>query len=137
MFYVYILLSEKDNRLYVGSTNDLRKRLDLHNSGQVPSTRYRRPLKIIYYEACPAERDARIREKYLKTAWGKRYIKNRLKYYFESGVKIIHPSGIVLSDIPRGRPVRSEGISPGQNGSNAVRLRGGSKVQGPYKRPHN
>lgn len=137
MFYVYILQSEKDNQLYVGSTNDLRKRFELHNSGQVPSTKHRRPLNIIYYESCLVKHDALIRENYLKTAWGKRYIKNRLKYYFEPGVTIIHPSGIVLSDIPRGRPVRSAGISLGQNGSNAVRLRGGSKVQGPYKRPHN
>lgn len=137
MFYVYILQSEKDNQLYVGSTNDLRKRFELHNSGQVPSTKYRRPLKLIYYEAGLKEYDARIREQYLKTAWGKRYIKNRLKYYFEPGVTIIHPSGIVLSDIPRGRPVRSAGISLGQNGSTSNRLRGGSKVQGPYKRPHN
>ena len=47
----------------------------------IESTCNRRPLLLIYYEACLNEHDARLREKYLKTAWGKRYIKNRLKNY--------------------------------------------------------
>ncbi|MDA8611294.1 GIY-YIG nuclease family protein [Candidatus Pacebacteria bacterium] len=51
MFYVYILLSEKDNKTYVGYTNNLRNRLRRHNSGQVKSTSARRPLKFIYTES--------------------------------------------------------------------------------------
>jgi putative endonuclease len=71
----------KDNKFYTGSTNDLRRRMEEHENGKVLSSRYRRPFKLIYYEACINDHDARMREKYLKTAWGKRYIKNRLKQY--------------------------------------------------------
>lgn len=81
MIYIYVLRSKKDNNFYTGSTNDLKKRLEQHNNGNIQSTKYRRPLYLIYYEACLNDHDARIREKYLKTAWGKRYIKNRNKSY--------------------------------------------------------
>ncbi len=81
MFYVYVLQSEKDMQFYTGSTNDLRRRLDEQNTGKCFATKKRRPLRLIYYEACLNETDARKREKYLKTSWGKRYIKNRLKSY--------------------------------------------------------
>lgn len=81
MYYVYVLKSDKDGNLYVGYTKDLRNRFEEHNSGKSTSTRDRIPLRIIYYEACENKYDARHREKYLKTSWGKRYIKNRLKNY--------------------------------------------------------
>lgn len=66
MFYVYILKSRKDENLYVGSTNDLKKRITEHNTGKVFSTRPRRPLDLVYYEAYKNEQDARVREKQLK-----------------------------------------------------------------------
>ena len=66
---------------YTGYTKDLRKRLEEHNKGLVQSTKNRRPLKLVYYEGCLTQKDATQREKYLKTAWGKRYLKNRLKNY--------------------------------------------------------
>lgn len=66
MFYVYILKSKKDNKSYIGSTNDLRSRIKLHNDGKVFSTKLRRPLTLIYYEAYLAESDARRREQKLK-----------------------------------------------------------------------
>lgn len=78
-YYTYILKSLKDGNLYTGSTNDLKRRIEEHNSGKVLSTKGRLPLELVYYEACLADHNARMREKYLKTAWGKRYIKNRLK----------------------------------------------------------
>lgn len=82
MFYfVYVLKSLKDSKWYTGSTNNLTTPVDAHNDGRVESTRNRRPLNLIYYEACLNEHDARIREQYLKSAWGKRYLKNRLKNY--------------------------------------------------------
>jgi len=81
MWYVYILISKKDEKLYVGCTNDLRRRIKLHNEGKVLATKGRLPMKIVYYEACVNREDAKKREKYLKTAWGKRYIKNRLQKY--------------------------------------------------------
>jgi len=69
MFYVYVLQSLKDNKWYTGSTQDISRRLEEHNSSRVESTRRRVPFKIIYYEACLNEHDARTREQYLKTAW--------------------------------------------------------------------
>ncbi len=66
MYYLYILKSRKDNNLYIGSTNDLRKRFKEHNDGKVFSTRSRLPFDIIYYEAYRSEKDARKRESNLK-----------------------------------------------------------------------
>ena len=57
--------------MYVGCTNNLKKRFELHNSGDVPSTRYRRPFKLIYYEAFVDKQDAFRREQWLKTGWGR------------------------------------------------------------------
>ena len=79
--YVYVLRSTKDGQFYVGLTRDLRARLLAHNKGLVPSTKRRVPLELIYWEGCLNESDAAQREKYLKSAWGKRYIKGRLRRY--------------------------------------------------------
>mgnify|MGYP001950001851 CR=1 FL=1 len=83
MYYVYVLLSRKDNKLYTGYTKDLKRRFELHNKGLVSSTKHRAPFDLIYYEACLHQQDATHREQYLKTAWGKRYLKSRLRNYFE------------------------------------------------------
>ncbi len=83
MDYVYLLLSEKDGRFYTGTTNDLKRRLYEHNSGNVRSTRDRRPLKLIYYEACLNEKDAKQREIYLKSGMGKKFLRNRNKHYLQ------------------------------------------------------
>jgi putative endonuclease len=80
-YYTYVLQSEKDNLFYVGYTSDLTQRLTEHNKGKVKSTKNRTPLKLVYCEVCLNQQDATHREKYLKTSWGKRYIKNRLKHY--------------------------------------------------------
>lgn len=77
MFYTYVLLSEKDNDLYIGWTDDLKHRLHEHISGHVDSTKLRLPLKLIYYEACLKKEHAIIREKQLKTGYGRKYIKHR------------------------------------------------------------
>jgi putative endonuclease len=81
MFYTYVLISLKDNKFYTGYTSDIKNRLRSHNSGEVPSTKNRRPLKLIYLEACLNQDDAIHREKYLKSTYGKRFIKNRLKHF--------------------------------------------------------
>jgi putative endonuclease len=81
MFYTYVLQSLLDFKFYAGFTHDLKLRLKQHESGQVESTRDRRPLKLIYYEACINKEDAIKREKYFKTYNGKFYIKKRLKSY--------------------------------------------------------
>jgi putative endonuclease len=80
-YYIYILLSEKDKQFYTGYTKNLKLRFERHQSGQVESTKNRRPLKLIYFEACLNQKDALHREKYLKTHYGKMFIKNRLKSY--------------------------------------------------------
>ena len=66
MYYFYALRSLKDKDLYFGYTNDLRKRFKEHNAGRVVSTKERKPFKIVYYEACKSEKDAREREKQIK-----------------------------------------------------------------------
>ena len=81
MFYTYILQSMKDMDFYSGSTKDLKQRFEQHKKGLVESTKDRRPLKLIYYEACLYQADARKREKYLKSYHGKMFLRNRLKSY--------------------------------------------------------
>ncbi len=81
-YFTYILKSLKDSKLYTGYTSDLPSRLQAHEKGEVPSTKHRRPLEIIYYEACRTQEDALKREKYLKTHYGKMFLGNRLKSYF-------------------------------------------------------
>lgn len=81
-YYVYVLLSSKDKRFYTGYTSNLEDRINTHNEGLVKSTKDRRPLQLVYFEACLNQQDATHREKYLKTTYGKRYIRSRLKNYF-------------------------------------------------------
>jgi putative endonuclease len=81
MFYVYVLLGTNDGKFYTGATSDLKERIRKHNNGQVPSTKNRRPLDLVYYEACMCKDDAFRREKYLKSSMGKRYLRNRLEVY--------------------------------------------------------
>ena len=83
MYYVYLLKSEKDGKFYTGSTDDLKRRIAEHEAGYVKSTVHRKPLKLIYYEACIDEDDARRRERYLKSGAGKKYLRNRLRTYLE------------------------------------------------------
>lgn len=66
MFYIYVLRSKKDFNLYIGSTNNLKRRFKEHNSGIIYSTRIRKPFELVYYESYKAEEDARKREKNLK-----------------------------------------------------------------------
>ncbi len=75
MYYVYVLRGPK--QFYIGSTRDLRKRFSEHQNDKSFATRNRGPWRIVYYEASESEKDARKREKYLKTAWGKRYLRLR------------------------------------------------------------
>jgi putative endonuclease len=81
MYYTYVLQSLKDQNFYVGYTKDLKLRFEKHEKGEVDSTSNRRPLKLIYYEACIDKNDARQREKYLKTYHGRMFVRRRLKSY--------------------------------------------------------
>jgi len=78
MFYTYVLKSAVDNDLYVGWTDDLKNRISKHNQGLVEATRYRRPFTLEYYEACNNKQKAIAREKYFKTGFGRRFLKNRI-----------------------------------------------------------
>lgn len=81
MYYVYVLWSSRNGRLYTGYTSDLRKRLTEHQTGMSAYTRPRGPYELVYYEASLNRSDALMREKYLKTGTGKRYLKNRVKRF--------------------------------------------------------
>ena len=81
MYYTYVLQSAKDMGFYVGFTTDLKLRFEQHNKGLVESTEDRRPLNLVYYEACLDKNDAIHREKYLKSYHGKMFLKGRLKSY--------------------------------------------------------
>lgn len=80
-YFTYVLQSKKDNKFYIGYTKDIELRFEQHQKGLVESTKDRLPLKLIYYEACLNQRDAVHREKYLKTHYGKMFLKKRLKSY--------------------------------------------------------
>jgi putative endonuclease len=82
-FYVYVLRSVKDSNFYTGYTGNLRQRIKSHQDGRISSTRNRLPMNLIYWEGCLSQADATKREKYLKSSWGKRYLKNRLANYLE------------------------------------------------------
>jgi putative endonuclease len=88
MHYTYVLRSKKDHKFYTGYTSDLRGRFEQHARGSVVSTRDRRPLELVYYEACKEKDDAQRREKYLKSYRGHMFLKSRLKSYFTRPPKI-------------------------------------------------
>ena len=79
MVYVYVLKSLKDEELYIGSTNDLKRRIQEHQNGKSFSTRLRRPFELVYYEAYKNEKDAREREQALKLRGNaRRFLKERI-----------------------------------------------------------
>lgn len=82
-YYVYILKSLKDNSLYIGYTADLKARFKSHNNGESSATKPFRPYKLIFYEAFLSRGDAKNREKYLKSGYGRRSIEALLKRYLE------------------------------------------------------
>ncbi|OGL86138.1 hypothetical protein A3I40_01730 [Candidatus Uhrbacteria bacterium RIFCSPLOWO2_02_FULL_48_12] len=85
MWYVYVLWNPERNRFYIGSTNDLRRRLAEHRRGKTHSTLRLGSFKLVYCEICLNKQDALDRERQLKTGFGRGYIKRRLKNYLKSG----------------------------------------------------
>ena len=81
MYTVYILLSQKDKKLYVGCTSDVEKRLKWHENGSVEATRYRRPLVLIHQEKYISKKEAFSRERFLKSLWGAREKKKILESF--------------------------------------------------------
>lgn len=82
MHYVYVLQSLKNNSLYIGYTNNIKKRILEHNRQENLSTKAFTPWKLIFFEGYLEQKDARRREKYLKTNQGSRLLKRMLKEYF-------------------------------------------------------
>jgi len=78
MYYVYVIQSLKDKKLYTGYTNDLQRRIEEHNAGRNEVTKDRKPFRLLYYEACHQKGDALRRELQLKTGFGRAYLKKRL-----------------------------------------------------------
>lgn len=81
MYYVYVLLSKQNNWFYIGSASDLKVRFLQHNAGLVGSTKMKRPLILIYYEAYLNKKDALVRGKHLKTHQQRDFLKERIKNY--------------------------------------------------------
>ena len=83
-YYVYVLLSNSDNKWYIGYTNDLKRRIKEHNTKSSFSTKSRLPLHLIYTESCLNKEDTKRRENYLKTSQGRRFLKLRLREFLNS-----------------------------------------------------
>ncbi len=78
MLCAYVLQSIKDGKLYIGYNENLRQKTAEHNEGMAEATKYRVPLKLIYYEACLDKNLELSREKFFKSGFGRRFLKNRL-----------------------------------------------------------
>ena len=87
MFYVYILKSRKDGKLYIGYTNNLKRRVSEHNEGMNVSTKPRRPLDLLYYGAYVSQADAKKREFNLKNSAG---AKTALKRGLQTSLRLSH-----------------------------------------------
>ncbi len=87
MHYVYVLISLKDRKFYIGYSEDVSRREKDHNSGKNLSTKSRRPLKMFYYEAHFSKQDAMKRERYFKTARGKTTLKQIAKHSIQELLK--------------------------------------------------
>ncbi|HSA83732.1 MAG TPA: GIY-YIG nuclease family protein [Patescibacteria group bacterium] len=78
MFYTYVLKSISYGTRYVGSAEDVNKRLIEHNAGKVRYTKGRRPWKLIYKESYKSRSEAMKREKFLKSGQGRNFLDTQL-----------------------------------------------------------
>lgn len=79
MFYVYVLQSLKDKNIYIGYSSNLKERFRKHNQGKAKSTKSRKPLDLVYYEAYKNRKDAMARERFLKTHQQRDLLKEKLE----------------------------------------------------------
>lgn len=84
MYYIYVLQLLRDNSLYVGYSTNLKQRIISHKKGRNFSTKYKLPIKLIFYEAYTERSDAKRREKYFKTTKGKTTLRTMLKDYIKN-----------------------------------------------------
>ena len=80
MYYVYVLVSETRNYIYVGITDNLERRISYHNAGYNKKTKAYRPFYVLLTEEYPSRIEARLREKYLKSGVGKEFLKTQLHH---------------------------------------------------------
>lgn len=78
-YYIYVLFSLKDKKFYVGFTEDLKERFKKHQNGEVISTKHRRPFALIHYEYFIDKEDAKAREVFLKSGFGREQLRQSLK----------------------------------------------------------
>ncbi|WP_417431563.1 GIY-YIG nuclease family protein [Halpernia sp.] len=78
-YFVYVLKSEIDGRLYKGQTSNLDRRLKEHNAGKTKSTKGFTPWKLVYFEIFKTREDALVREKYFKSGIGREFLKEKIK----------------------------------------------------------
>jgi len=79
MYYVYVLQSIKDGKLYIGKTSDIKRRFEKHNTGQVKATRGRKPFRLVFYEVFNSKTDAGRDELFFKSGYGREVLKEKLK----------------------------------------------------------
>lgn len=85
MFYTYCLESRKTHKIYIGFTNNLKRRVEEHNKGTGGDfTAKNGPWKLVFYEAHSDEHDAREMEHFYKTGYGREVLKGKLKNYFQN-----------------------------------------------------
>lgn len=80
-WYTYVLYSKKSDKFYIGSTNDLKRRLKEHKYGKTHTTIRMKGRRLVYYEACLSKKDAGRRERQLKTGFGRGYLRRRIKNF--------------------------------------------------------
>ena len=85
MHYVYVLQSIKDNKLYIGQTDNLETRFKVHNLGKVRATKSRKPFKLIFYEAFSNKTDAGRDELFFKSGYGREVLQDKLKNSLSGG----------------------------------------------------
>ena len=84
-YFVYVLQSEIDGRLYKGQTSNIDKRIIEHNTGKTKSTKGFKPWKLVYLEIFDSRSEAVLREKYFKTGSGREFLKEKIiKYWLRS-----------------------------------------------------
>ncbi len=83
MYYVYVLYNKNQNKFYIGLTNDLKRRMTEHQRNKTYTTYRMQNPKLVYFEACISKWDAQMREKQLKTGFGRGYLRRRLKDFLK------------------------------------------------------
>jgi len=79
MYFAYVIFSKACMRFYKGQCQNLEKRLVEHNKGLTKSTKPFIPWELVYFESFRTREEALAREKYFKTAAGRRYLKAKIQ----------------------------------------------------------